>query len=179
MPLILAGLGLLVLGAIAALLAARAPRLATLLGVGGTIAGCACALVPVARVLLGQAPESLRLAWSVPFGAFALGLDGLSAFFLLPILTLAALAALYGGEYLGAFRGRAVPARAWPFFALLVASMALVRAGAQRRAVPGGVGGHVAGVLLPGGARGRDARRCARRAGRTSSPRTWARRSCS
>lgn len=126
MPLILAGLGLLVLGAIAALLAARAPRLATLLGVGGTIAGCACALVPVARVLLGRAPESLRLAWSVPFGAFALGLDGLSAFFLLPILTLAALAALYGSEYLGAFRGRVVPARAWPFFALLVAGMALV-----------------------------------------------------
>ena len=126
MPLILAGLGLLVLGAIAALLAARSPRLATLLGVGGIIAGCACALVPVGRVLLGGAPLSLALPWSVPFGAFALGLDGLSAFFLLPILALSALAALYGGEYLGAFRGRAVPARAWPSFALLVAGMTLV-----------------------------------------------------
>jgi hydrogenase-4 component B len=126
MPLILAGLGLLVLGAIAALLAARSPRLATLLGVGGTIAGCACALFPVTRVLLGGAPLSLALPWSVPFGAFALGLDGLSAFFLLPLLTLSALAALYGSEYLGAFHGRGVPARAWPCFALLVAGMALV-----------------------------------------------------
>jgi hydrogenase-4 component B len=126
MPLILAGLGLLVLGAVASLAAARSPRLATVVGVVSTVAGCACALVPVVRVLLGGAPLSLRFAWSVPFGAFALGLDGLSAFFLLPILTLSALAALYGGEYLGAFRGRAVPARAWPFFALLVAGMALV-----------------------------------------------------
>ena len=126
MPLILAGLGLLLLGAIAALAAARAPRLATLLGVGGTIAGCACALVPVVRVLLGGAPRSLALPWSVPFGTFALGLDPLSAFFLLPILALSALAAVYGGEYLGAYRGRAVPGRAWLFFALLVASMALV-----------------------------------------------------
>ncbi len=126
MLLILAGLGLLVLGAIASLMAARSPRRATLLGVGGTIAGCACALVPVVRVLLGHAPESLRLPWSVPFGVFALGLDGLSGFFLLPILALSALAALYGSEYLGAFRGRVVPARAWPFFALLVAAMALV-----------------------------------------------------
>jgi len=126
MPLILTGLGLLALGAIAALMAARSPRRATLLGVGGTIAGCACALVPVVRVLLGGAPGSLALPWSVPFGAFALGLDGLSAFFLLPILTLSALAAHYGSEYLGAFRGRLVPARAWPCFALLVAGMTLV-----------------------------------------------------
>ena len=126
MQLILAGLGLLLLGAVAALAAARSPRLATLLGVGGIFAGCACALVPVGRILLGAAPLRLALPWSVPFGTFALGLDGLSAFFLLPILSLAALAAPYGAEYLGAFRGRAVPARAWPFFALLVAGMALV-----------------------------------------------------
>ena len=126
MTMILVGLGLLALAAVAALAAARSPRLATLLGAGGTVAGCACALVPVVEVLLGHAPGSLRLAWSVPFGAFVLGLDGLSACFLLPILALSALAALYGSESLGAFRGRPVPARAWPFFALLVAGMALV-----------------------------------------------------
>ncbi len=126
MPLILAGLGLLALGALAALAAARSPRWATLLGVGGTVAGCACAMVPVVGVLLGDAPATLRIPWSVPFGSLALGLDGLSALFLLPILALSALAALYGGEYLGGFRGRAVPARAWPFYALLVAGMTLV-----------------------------------------------------
>jgi hydrogenase-4 component B len=126
MTMILVGLGLFVVGAVAALAAARSSRLATLLGVGGSVAGCACALVPVVGVLLGRPAGSLRLEWSVPFGAFVLGLDGLSAFFLLPLLTLSALAALYGGEYLGAFHGRAVPARAWPFFALLVAGMTLV-----------------------------------------------------
>ena len=126
MALLLAGLGLVVLGAAAALAAGRASRLSAWLGVGGTIAGCACALVPVVGVLLGGPSPGLRLAWSVPFGTLSLGLDGLSALFLLPILTLPALAALYGGEYLGAFQGRAVAARAWPFFGLLVAGMALV-----------------------------------------------------
>jgi hydrogenase-4 component B len=125
MTTILVGLGLLVLGALGALAAARAPRTATVLGVGGIVAGCACALVPVVGTLLGRAPESLRLPWAVPFGALALGLDGLSAWFLLPILTLSALAALYGSEYLGAFRGRSPRARAWPFYALLTAGMAL------------------------------------------------------
>jgi hypothetical protein len=61
MPLILAGLGLLVLGAFAALLAPRSPRQATLLGVGGILAGCACILVPVTRVLVGGSPLSLAL----------------------------------------------------------------------------------------------------------------------
>src|SRR5512135_2246253 len=126
MALLLAGLGLVVLGAAAALAAARASRLSAWFGVGGTIAGCAVALVPVVDVLLGGPSPGLRLAWSVPFGTLSLGLDGLSALFLLPILTLPALAALYGGEYLGAFQGRAVAARAWPFFGLLVAGMALV-----------------------------------------------------
>ena len=46
--------------------------------------------------------------------------------FLLPILALSALAALYGRGYLGAYRGRTAAGAAWLFFNLLVASMALV-----------------------------------------------------
>jgi hydrogenase-4 component B len=123
--LILACLGLMLLGAVGALAAARSPRAATALGAGGVIVGCLVGLVPVVHALLGGAPESLRLPWSVPFGALALGLDGLTAWFLLPILVVCALAALYGSEYLGAFHGRSPRARAWPFFALLAAGMTL------------------------------------------------------
>ncbi len=124
MLLILAGLGLVVLGPLCGL-AARSPRGAARMAIGGIVLGSAAALVPVLGVLLGRPVAGLYLPWGVPFGAFALGLDGLSAWFLLPVLTLSALAAIYGGEYLGAFEGRSVPARAWPFYGLLLAGMAL------------------------------------------------------
>ena len=63
---------------------------------------CACllALIPTLRVLGGGPPESVRLPWDAPHGAFCIGLDALSAFFLLPVLVLSALAAVYGGSYL-------------------------------------------------------------------------------
>ncbi len=57
---------------------------------------------------------------------FCVQLDALSAFFLLPILVLAIVAALYGGEYLMAYRSRKNLGGAWFFFNLLVASMVMV-----------------------------------------------------
>ena len=43
-------------------------------------------------------------SWSMPLGAFSVGLDGLSAFFLFPILGLGALSAIYGLGYLRPYR---------------------------------------------------------------------------
>jgi hydrogenase-4 component B len=70
--------------------------------------------------------ETWRVAWQVPFGSFFVQLDALAAFFLLPILGLAAVAALYGGKYLMAYRSRKNLGAAWFFFNLLVASMVMV-----------------------------------------------------
>jgi formate hydrogenlyase subunit 3/multisubunit Na+/H+ antiporter MnhD subunit len=53
-------------------------------------------------------------------------LDGLSAFFLLPVLVLSALAAVYGGAYLYEYRDRKPLGPVWFFFCMFVAGMVLV-----------------------------------------------------
>lgn len=117
---VLAGSGLL------ALLAARRPRWCTALGVGGDVLAGVIGLVPALRVLGGGEPESLRRPWQVPYGSFSVELDGLSAFFVVLILVLSALAAVYGGSYLLGQAGRKSLGTAWFFFNLLIASMVLV-----------------------------------------------------
>jgi len=95
-------------------------------GVGGVLAGCLCGLAPCLRVVLGGPAQSLRMQWDVPYGTLFLRLDALSAFFLIPVLLLCALAALYGGAYLEQYRAVKPLAPAWFFFNLLAASMVVV-----------------------------------------------------
>ena len=83
-------------------------------------------LIPTLRVLLGGTPESLRLAWDASHGAFCVEVDALSAFFLLPVLGLSALAAVYGGDYLLAYRHEKSLGSPWFFFNVFVAGMVLV-----------------------------------------------------
>jgi hydrogenase-4 component B len=66
----------------------------------GVWLGCGVAAVPVIRALMGHVPPSLQIAWNMPGGSLTFGLDGLSAFFCLPILLVSPLAALYGCQYL-------------------------------------------------------------------------------
>ena len=113
-------------GAIGAIIFANRERWATLLGAGGVVLGCLCGFVPAARVALGGAAQSLRMPWDVPYGSLFLQIDTLSAFFLIPVFLLCALAAIYGIEYLEAYRGRKALAPPWFFFNLLVASMVVV-----------------------------------------------------
>ena len=68
----------------------------------------------------------LRLPWEVPYGSFFVALDALSAFFLLPIFLLSAVAAVYGSEYLQVYRETKHLGASWFFFNGLVASMTLV-----------------------------------------------------
>ena len=126
MPFLILALGLFVAGGVAALVSERSARAATRYGVAGNVAGSLIALVPTVRVLLGGDPETFEAAWSMPYGSLALGLDALSAFFVLVIVVVSALAALYGAEYWMAYRERASVGRGWFFFNLLVASMVLV-----------------------------------------------------
>ena len=119
-------LGILTLGGCAALSVRRSVPWSTFLGVGSAVAGCLAGLIPAGRVLLGAPIESLRVPWDVPYGAFVVEVDPLSAFFLLPIFGLSALAAIYGGQYMLAYRDERALGVSWFFFNLLVASMALV-----------------------------------------------------
>ncbi len=113
-------------GAIGALVFANHERWAMFLGVGGVLIGCLCGIIPAVRVVLGEPSQSLRMAWNIPYGSFSLGLDPLSGFFLIPVFLLCALAAIYGADYLEAYRGRKALAPQWFFFNLLVASMVIV-----------------------------------------------------
>jgi hydrogenase-4 component B len=116
----------LLLGAMAALWPGRADRNLSWLGAGSVVVAAVLGGIPVLRVLLGGAAESLRWPWPVPFGEFHLELDPLAAWFLFPTLLLSALSAIYGVGYLRAWQGRRVLGQVWFLFALLVCSMLLV-----------------------------------------------------
>jgi hydrogenase-4 component B len=122
--LLLLGVGLLIIGGLAAVLV-RSVRGATFVAVVGAVAGCLAGAIPAARVLIGAPAQSLRVAWDVPYGTFFVQIDALSAFFLLPVLGLSALAAVYGAEYMAHSQARP-RASSWFFFNLLVASMVMV-----------------------------------------------------
>ena len=126
MDVLLTAVTLQLVAGIAAFIFSKSPKAATVLGAGGAALGCLIGLVPTWRVLVGGAPESLCLTWDVAHGAFCVGLDELSAFFLLPVLLLSALAAVYGGNYLFGYRHQKRLGSPWFFFNVFVAGMELV-----------------------------------------------------
>jgi formate hydrogenlyase subunit 3/multisubunit Na+/H+ antiporter MnhD subunit len=113
-------------GACGALLTATHPRWATRLGAGGAVLGSVLGLVPAVQVLAGRDVALVEWPWSVPAGGLSLGIDALSAFFLVPIFALGAATAIYGAAYLRPEAGHKQVGMAWFWFDLLLASMALV-----------------------------------------------------
>ncbi len=126
MAFIVSALALLVLSGLGALILKDVPRLAGRIAVGGTCMACGLGLIPAAVSLAYGTTFTLALPWAVPFGAFHIVIDPLSAFFLLPLFILSPLAAVYGLEYLEHGRDQKSVGGAWFFTNLLVASMILV-----------------------------------------------------
>jgi len=124
MPLLIASLAVLVASGLLGAGLSRWPRWATGVGAAGALAGCALGLSPALAALSGGELVA-HWRWTPPYGDLVLGVDRLSAFFLVPLFTLAACAAVYGRSYLlhGKRRPLGPPAL---FFNLLVASMALI-----------------------------------------------------
>lgn len=134
MTLVAIGLGLILLGGILAALFARRPTAGTwafrlLVGLG-----CGAGVVPALAVLAGRTLPEIRLPAALPFGAWAFGLDALSALFLLAVLTVGAACAFYGLAYLERERGHRAVGAAHLLVAILVFSMAV--AVTARGAVP-------------------------------------------
>ncbi len=126
MSLLLIGLAIVILGGIRRWPRSRRADTASLLGAGSALIGCGIAFAGALQALLAGGVESLRLPWAVPLGGFHLQLDALSALFLLPVLGLSGIAAVYGAEYLrGSLRPQAL-GFSWFCYNLLIASMALV-----------------------------------------------------
>lgn len=126
MTLLLSALLVLIAGGAGALAAWRSERTATALGAGGAVAGAALGLVPALQVLAGMPLATLDLPWSVPGGRLALGVDALSAFFLVPIFAIGATSAVYGSAYLRREAGHHSKAAFWFWFDALLAAMAVV-----------------------------------------------------
>ncbi len=126
MTLLVASFGTLVGGGLLALCGSRSAQLSSALGAVTAIVGCILGEAYALAALWTGEGGALALRWEVPYGRLRIEADALSAFFLVPIFGLGALAALYGAGYLGTSRKRRALGPAWLAFNWLLASMALV-----------------------------------------------------
>lgn len=126
MDLLLLILILLLVAGLLALVFSHEPFLSTAVAVVGILVAAGVGLVAVADTLATGTTDSLRFDWDAPHGPFVVGIDSLSAFFLLPVLVLSALAGVYGGAYLYESAHRKSLGPVWFFFCLFVAGMTLV-----------------------------------------------------
>jgi formate hydrogenlyase subunit 3/multisubunit Na+/H+ antiporter MnhD subunit len=126
MILILTAVVILLFCGIAALIFRRNHAIASAFGVAGPILACGTGLIPVIQVLCGATYDPIQVSWGMPLGGFSIGIDGLSAFFLLPILGLGALSAIYGLGYLRPYREQKLLGVAWFQFNVLIAGMMMV-----------------------------------------------------
>jgi hydrogenase-4 component B len=126
MRLVLAALLIYSASGVAALCSGASSRWATIVGAGGAIVGSLVGLLSIVPVFRGAPTSFLHVPWEVPYGSFSIALDPLSAFFLLPMFLLAAVAALFGSEYLQVYREKKSLGASWFFFNLLLASLTLV-----------------------------------------------------
>lgn len=122
---LLAAIALLSASGVSAALAGRYSKWPGRIALFGAAGAALLSIVPCAYALSpGHLPVTLSAPWDVPGGAFVVRLDALSALFILPIVGISLLCAVYGQEYM---RGYAKPAGGfWCFYNLLVASMMMV-----------------------------------------------------
>ncbi len=126
MHLILSSVAIQLLCGITVLFLRRNSRFTSGVGAAGPIVACVIGLIPALKTLSGIANNPIHASWNMPLGTISLGLDGLSALFLLPILGLGALSAIYGIGYLRPYREHKSLNTSWFLFNTLGASMAMV-----------------------------------------------------
>ncbi|MFI5344778.1 MAG: proton-conducting transporter membrane subunit [Elusimicrobiota bacterium] len=126
MILLLAAIGALGVAAIGSCLSFRRDRLARALVVAALAAAGAAGGLLAWRVLAGRPVPDLIWPWLLPGAVFHIGIDALSACFLLLVILVCVCAGVYGEGYLSASRGHvpALPARF--FFLVLTGSMMLL-----------------------------------------------------
>lgn len=126
MSLLLLAVALLGFSGLCSLLLGGKRSGANTLGAAGGVVGSLVGILPAIQVLRTGTTATFYHPWNVPYGSFFLQIDALSAFFLLPIFLLSALAALYGRQYMESTPGGKNLGAFWFFFNLLIAGMALV-----------------------------------------------------
>ena len=126
MTLLSAALLVLLGSGLAALATRRWPRLSSRVGAGGAPLASLLAGIPVLRALFAGDTSRLELGWGLPGATLSLAIDPLSAFFLVPVLGLSALGAIYGRGYLSSRTGARWSSSSWFFFDVLCAAMIAV-----------------------------------------------------
>lgn len=122
-PFLLA-LGIHLAGGVLALLLRRSNRVALATGTVTSVIASLIGLVAATHLLSVGGSAEIQASWRVPVGELRIGVDALSAFFLLCIYLVSGLGAVYGAGYLGGRGRERALAPVIFFFALLVAAMA-------------------------------------------------------
>lgn len=123
---LLIGFALLLLAGVAAITLRAWASIAQRIGQAGAVLGSLVGLGVAIAVLCGAKPAALVLSWPMPGGGIHLAMDRLSAYFLLPVFGVSALAGLYGRSYLSKQGEPANAAGSWFHLNMLTAAMALV-----------------------------------------------------
>lgn len=126
MELLLLSLIVMTAGGVACCFTHSNGTLASRLGMITSLTGSSTSIASAVRVLWTSQNGVLRLPWPTPFGSFCIGIDPLSAFFVIIIAFITALGAVYGVGYLKNDAGRKNLGVAWCFYNLLTVSMMLV-----------------------------------------------------
>jgi formate hydrogenlyase subunit 3/multisubunit Na+/H+ antiporter MnhD subunit len=117
---VLAGTGLFALGA------SRWPRAAAGAAALGAVVAAALGVGPALDSLRGGLTTTVTAPWVLPTGAVQLGIDPLTAFFMLPLLVMGAICGVYGFFYMESTWSRRAAGPPAFFFNLMLASMVLV-----------------------------------------------------
>ena len=124
--LLISGVGLVLLGGVASLVFARAPRLADLIHEMLVLPGLLACAGAGGAVLLGGSPIALSVEPRVPGGPWAILVDPLAGWFLVVLGVAGAAATSYGTSYLAQERAHRQVAWVHAVFALLLAAMVMV-----------------------------------------------------
>ena len=116
--------GCILLAGAGSLIAGANPKICSVWSSLLSLLAATAGFIPCIQVLLGGESLLYSTAWEIPHATFSLSLDPLAAFFLVPILGLGLLTAVFGTEYL-AHDGTDLRT-SWFCFHLLWASMILV-----------------------------------------------------
>lgn len=124
---ILASLAVLLGGAALAVMLVKLPRLGLLIAMLSIVgASIACLVAALPCLAQGRDSEPIALAWCMPLGEARLGLDGLSAWFLLTIALLSSAVAVYAWACMQAEIGKEPVPALGAFLCILVAALILV-----------------------------------------------------
>ncbi len=129
---ILLGMAITVAAGLLSLLTSRWPRVSVFIGALGSVVGSVIGSVPAVMALVaGHQYPDLQFEWTVPFDGstsipMSVGIDPLSAFFVVGAFLHGALSALAGTQYLFWYQGRKPLGLAGLMHAVMVASMVLV-----------------------------------------------------